>query len=50
MDIDNFGDNVSDMWMGTVVGLSPDTEYVFEMKAYTRVGPGPPVSVAVKTC
>ena len=48
--IDDFGDNVSDMLMGTVKGLPPDTDYVFEIKAHTRVGPGPPVSLPVKTC
>ena len=36
--------------MGTIEGLLPDTDYVFELKAYTRGGPGPPTSVAVKTC
>ena len=47
--IDNFGDKVSDMLKGTVKGLSPDTEYVFEMKAHTKVGPGPSVDLSVRT-
>ena len=34
---------------GVIEGLSPDTEYILEMKAYTRLGPGPPVSLIVKT-
>ena len=48
--IGNFGDNVSDILMGTVEGLPPDTEYVLQLRAYTRVGPGPPVSLPVRTC
>ena len=35
--------------MGTVEGLSPDTEYVLQLRAHTRVGPGPPASLTVKT-
>ena len=46
--IDPFG-NVSDKMMNTIEGLSPDTQYIFEMKAYTRVGEGLPNFVAVKT-
>ena len=51
MDIDKFGSNanISDRMMGTVDGLSPNTMYVFEMKAYTMMGAGPPVYLAVKT-
>ena len=48
--VDDFGGNVSDILMGTVGGLSPDTVYIFEIKAHTRVGPGLPVSLPVKTC
>ena len=48
--IDKFGGDVSDTMTGTVEGLSPDTDYMFKMKAYTRVGPGPPVTSPVKTC
>ena len=47
---EKFSDKVSDkMISSTIEGLSPDTEYVLIMKAYTRVGSGPPVSLAVKT-
>ena len=48
---DEFGDNLSDKKMnGTITGLSPDTIYVLKMKAFTSVGPGPPVSLTVRTC
>ena len=50
MNVSDFVSNVSDRLMGVVEGLSPDTEYIFEIKAHTRVGPGPPVSLPVKTC
>ena len=49
MDIDTFGDYASAKMTGVIEGLSPDTEYVFELKAHTRVGSGPPVSLIVKT-
>ena len=52
MDIDDFGGDTadrSDKMTGTIEGLSPDTVYALEMKAYTRIGPGPPVSLPVKT-
>ena len=48
--IDAFGDYVSDKMIGTIKGLTPDNEYIIEMKAYTRVGSGPPVSLPVRTC
>ena len=48
-DIHNFGNNVSNKMMGTVEGLSPDTEYLLELKAYTKVGPGYPTRLHVKT-
>ena len=48
INIDEFG-NVSNKMVGTVDGLSPNILYVFEMKAHTRMGPGPPVYLAVKT-
>ena len=48
--IDAFGDHVSDKMIGSIDGLTPDTEYVIELTAYTRVGPGPPFSLPVKTC
>ena len=44
--VDNF--NVNEM-EGTIEGLSPDTEYVLQLTAHTRVGPGPPISLTVKT-
>ena len=52
IDIDNFGSsdaNISNRMIGTVDGLSPNTVYVFEMKAHTEMGAGPPVHLAVKT-
>ena len=48
--IDVFGDYVSGKMVGRIDGLIPDTEYVIEMKAYTRVGPGPSFSLPAKTC
>ena len=48
IDIDEFGD-VSDKMIGTIEGLSPDTSYVIKLKAYTRVGPGLPVRLSIKT-
>ena len=48
--IDKFGGDVSDKMTGTIEGLSPDTDYVFKMKAYTRVGPGPHFALPVRTC
>ena len=50
VDIDDFGDMSGDKMTGTVKGLTPDTVYSLKMRAYTRVGPGPPVNLAVKTC
>ena len=50
VDIDQFGGDVSDTMSDTIKGLSPDTVYLLKMKAYTRVGPGPPVNLAIKTC
>ena len=48
--IDAFGDYESGKMVGRIDGLIPDTEYVIEMKAYTRVGSGPSFSLPVKTC
>ena len=48
--IDNFGTETLNMLMGTIEGLSPDTEYVLQLRAYTRVGPGPPASLTIQTC
>ena len=47
--VDNFGSETLDRLMGTVEGLSPDTEYVLQLRAHTRVGPGPPASLTVKS-
>ena len=47
--IDNFGSVTLNKMEGTVKGLSPDTEYVLQLRAHTRVGPGPPASLTVKT-
>ena len=48
--VEKFGGDVSDTMDGIIEGLSPDTDYIFKMKAYTRVGPGPSCSLLVKTC
>ena len=48
-DIHNFGNNVSNKMIGTVEGLSPDTEYLLELKAHTKVGSGYPARLHVKT-
>ena len=47
--INNFGNEALNRLMGTVKGLSPDTVYVLHLAAHTRVGPGPPASLIVKT-
>ena len=49
VDIDKFGDVSDDNMIGTVERLSPNSVYILKMKAYTQVGSGPPVSLAVKT-
>ena len=48
--IEAFGEYKSNKMIGTIKGLTPSTEYVMEMKAYTRVGPGPPFSLPMRTC
>ena len=48
--IDNFGSRTVNMLKGTVERLSPDTEYVFQLRAHTNIGPGPNSSLTVKTC
>ena len=48
--IDEFGEEVSGKMVGSIDGLTPDTAHVIEMKAYTRVGSGPPLSLHVKAC
>ena len=47
--INKFGSETPNRLMGTVEGLSPNTSYVLQLTAYTRVGPGPPASLSVKT-
>ena len=49
-DIPDFGNNVLNMLMGTVEGLSPDTVYMLQLRAHTRVGAGPPSNLTVVTC
>ena len=48
--INNFGNNTLNTMIGTVEGLSPDTEYILQLRAYTSVGAGPPGSLTVLTC
>ena len=48
--IDNFGTETLNMLMGTIEGISPDTKYVLQLRAHTRVGPGPPASLTIQTC
>ena len=47
--IDNFGSVTLNRLTGTVEGLSPDTKYVLQLRAHTKVGPGPPVSLNFQT-
>ena len=48
INIDEFGNTLNKM-TSTVDGLSPNTLYTFEVKAHTRMGAGPSVSIACKT-
>ena len=48
--VENFGGDVSDTMNGVIEELSPDTDYVFKLKAHTKVGSGPSVNLPVKTC
>ena len=48
--IDNFGDSMHNMLMGTVEGLSPDTLYLLRLTASTEAGEGLPSSITVITC
>ena len=45
--IDKFS---NDKLKGSIKGLSPDTEYVLQLRAHTRVGAGPPGCLTVRTC
>ena len=47
--INNFGNNTLNTMIGTVEGLSPDTGYILQLRAYTRVGAGPPHSLTIQT-
>ena len=47
--INNFGNNMLNMLMGTVEGLSPDTVYTLQLTAYTSVGEGQPSNIAIIT-
>ena len=47
--IDNFGSKTLNKLTGTIERLSSDTRYVLQLTAHTRVGPGPPASLSVKT-
>ena len=47
--IDKFSSETLDRLTNTVKGLSPNTLYVLQLTAHTRVGPGPPTSLSVKT-
>lgn len=38
------------MLIGTIKGLSPDTMYILQLRAYTRVGAGPSNNLTVITC
>ena len=47
--INNFGNNSLNTMTGTVERLSPDTEYILQLRAHTRVRPGPPGNMTIKT-
>ena len=47
--IDKFSSETLNRLMGTVEGLSPNTQYVLHVTAHTRVGAGSPASLSVKT-
>ena len=47
--ITNFGNNMSNILMGTVEGLSPDIVYVLQLRAHTSVGAGPHRSITITT-
>ena len=47
--IDYFGSKTLNRLGGIIEGLSPDTECLLQLRAHTRVGPGPPTSLSVKT-
>ena len=47
--IDNFSSVTLNKMERTVEGLSPDTKYRLQLRAHTKVGPGPPVSSNFQT-
>ena len=47
--IDEFGDPESHNMIDTIKELMPDSDYVIEIKAHTRVGSGTPLSLLVRT-
>ena len=47
--IDNFGNSMPNMLMGTVGGLSPDNLYLLRLMANTAAGQGPASSITVRT-
>ena len=47
--IDNFGNSMPNMLMGTVGGLSPDNPYLLRLMANTVAGQGPANSITVRT-
>ena len=47
--INIFGSEALNSLTVTVEGLSPNTSYVLQLTAHTRVGPGPPASLSIKT-
>ena len=48
--IDNFGNSMRNILIGTVEGLSPDTVYLLRLTASTGAGEGLPSSITVITC
>ena len=47
INITNFGNNIL---MDIIGGLLPDTVYVLQLRAHTRVGAGPPSNLTIVTC
>ena len=41
---------VNNTLMDTIEGLSPDTEYVLQLRAHTALGAGPSSSITFLTC
>ena len=47
--IEDFGNDMLDTITGSIEGLSPDTEYLLQLRAHTRVGEGPPGCLPFRT-